>query len=98
MKPDVVVDIGNTRLKLGLFEGVAGATEVGLPAPVRTLHVAVDRLDEIAAWLRPHGARDVSWQIGSVQRSFTTELIDWLRRNTASQIVLRARRMRTAPF
>src|SRR5207302_5192071 len=48
--------------------------------PAGTLSVTVDRLDEMVPWLEPHRAADVSWYIGSVQRSFTTELVDWLRR------------------
>src|SRR5438132_319619 len=78
--PFVAVDIGNTRLKLGLFSGAEVASGIPLPEPASTLNVTVDRLDEILPWLEPHCVADVSWHIGSVQRAFTTELLDWLRR------------------
>src|SRR5206468_3069218 len=78
--PFVVVDIGNTHLKLGLFSGAEVASATPLPEPAGTLSVTVDRLDEIADWLRPHSVADVAWYGGSVQRSYTTELVDWLHR------------------
>ena len=52
--PFVAVDIGNTRLKLGLFSGDELASAIPLPEPASTLSVTVDRLDEITAWLEPH--------------------------------------------
>lgn len=84
--PFVAVDIGNTRLKLGLFSG-AGASSAPLPQPASTLSVTVDRLDEIAAWLAPQRVADVAWHVGSVQRAFTTELVDWLRRGGQSPAI-----------
>lgn len=76
----VAVDIGNTRLKLGLFCDAELAAHIALPEPASTLDVTVDRLDAISAWLAPRAVADVFWHIGSVQRSFTTELMEWLRR------------------
>ncbi len=76
----VAVDIGNTRLKLGLFPGAETAdTRGALPVPDSTLEVSIDRMDDIAGWLSPRSVPEVSWWIGSVQRGFTTELLDWLR-------------------
>jgi type III pantothenate kinase len=86
--PFVAVDIGNTRLKLGLFSSAELESGTALPEPAGTLSVSADRLDEIAAWLAPHSVADIAWYIGSVQRSFTTELIDWLRRQQAGRITL----------
>jgi type III pantothenate kinase len=80
----VAVDIGNTRLKLGLFDGAAVAPGGTLPRPARTLSVPVDRLDDITAWLAPHSVADIVWYVGSVQRAFTTELLDWLRRGPSA--------------
>jgi type III pantothenate kinase len=86
--PFVAVDIGNTRLKLGLFSSAEAASGVPLPEPADTLSVSVDRLDDVAEWLQPHGVSETSWYIGSVQRSFTTELLTWLRMRCAGHITL----------
>lgn len=92
--PFLAVDIGNTHLKLGLYADGPAVMPRGkgkaavLPEPERTLSVAVDRLDDIAAWLVPHEVAKLAWWIGSVQRSFTTELVDWLRRRGTNAITL----------
>lgn len=90
--PLVAVDIGNSRIKFGLFE-TAPSLEPGadLPNPARTLELDPDpaRLDEIADWLaaaaRPAA---VSWWIGSVERSVTVTLVDWLLRCDANRTTL----------
>ncbi len=84
----VAVDIGNSRLKLGLFSSAELSAGIPLPEPAATLGISIDRLDKITGWLEPHRLSEVSWFVGSVQRSFTTELLDWLRRRSASQITL----------
>lgn len=113
--PFVAVDIGNTRLKLGLFADAPAETRGGnhaphepsphaaspaglsqpdskapwsLPSPQRTLSVSADRLDALAEWLAPYKPGDVAWRIGSVQRRFTSELLDWLRRCEAADDVV----------
>jgi type III pantothenate kinase len=83
----VAVDIGNTRLKLGLYDHLEKSGSTALPIPRSTLDVVVDQLDRIADWLSESLAlppADVGWWIGSVQRSFTTELLDWLRERDAA--------------
>lgn len=88
--PLAAVDIGNSRIKFGLF-AAAPAKDADLPAPVRTLELepAPDRMSEIAEWLGADTPpASVSWWIGSVQRSVTVDLIDWLRRSDASRITL----------
>jgi type III pantothenate kinase len=81
----VAADIGNARIKLGLFvEGCAA----GLPEPVQTLPLVgkEPELDWIEAWL--NAGRNASracehapyeWWIASVNRPAATRLIDWLR-------------------
>ena len=76
--PLIAVDIGNNRIKLGLFES---AVEAALPEPVRMLQIsgAAPDFERLMAWLAPHRAEDVSWWIGSVNRPTTTRLVNWLR-------------------
>jgi type III pantothenate kinase len=86
--PLVAIDIGNSRLKVGLFES---ADATGLPTPARWLDVQPDRasLDQLTAWLSPYDIGQVSWWIGSVNRPHCTELLDWLRnRQMGLQIAL----------
>jgi type III pantothenate kinase len=80
--PLVAIDIGNSRLKVGLFES-ADADE--LPAPARWLDVQPDKasLDRIGTWLAPYAIDQVSWWIASVNRPHCTELLDWLRSQQA---------------
>lgn len=77
--PLVAVDVGNSRLKFGLFDAADGDR---LPAPTRWLDVAPDAqpLDQLAEWLLPHAVGEVSWWIASVNRHHATLLLDWLRR------------------
>ena len=90
--PLAAVDIGNSRIKFGLFTSPPEKTgAAGLPAPVQTLDLEPDaeQLPEIARWLgaaTPPGA--VSWWIGSVERSVTVRLVDWLRREDAAAVTL----------
>ncbi len=91
LAPLVAVDIGNSRIKLGLFESRQGAT-AGLPSPVRTCDVAPpnESLKKIADWLGPDQLPHVAWHIGSVQRSLTSQLITWLRERGVQNITLLA--------
>ena len=76
--PLVAMDIGNSRLKAGLFETADAA---GLPAPARWLELQPDSgsLERLSEWLAPHGIDEVSWWIASVNRPHCTQLLDWLR-------------------
>jgi len=76
--PLVAADVGNHRIKLGLFESGAG---LGAPEPGRWLAIDDDdrELDRIAEWLAAEATQSVSWWIGSVNRPTTGRLIDWLR-------------------
>ena len=64
----VAVEMGNTRLKLGLFAGTPD-NSAGLPLPQRTLDATIDQLDEIANWLKPHTVGGLDWYIGSGRSS-----------------------------
>jgi type III pantothenate kinase len=76
--PFVAVDIGNSRLKFGLYEA---PSEANAPVPDRTLDFdpEKDAHERIAAWLAPWNVEQASWWIASVNRSHTTLLVDWLR-------------------
>jgi type III pantothenate kinase len=73
----VAVDIGNARIKLGLFAGECAA---GIPEPVRTLPLPDDapEPEQISRWLADEGGQPLAWWIASVSRPATTWLIDWL--------------------
>lgn len=72
--PLIAVDVGNSRIKLGLFEQAAS---VGLPEPVLALTLGSDwRSDELMKWLP--GGGTLNWRIASVQRSTAARLMEWL--------------------
>jgi type III pantothenate kinase len=76
--PLIAVDIGNNRIKLGRFET---DWQEPLPAPCDTLEISAAQptLDAIAPWLGQCASRQAHWWIGSVNRSSTTRLLNWLR-------------------
>jgi type III pantothenate kinase len=90
--PLVAVDIGNSRIKFGLFETAPSlAPGADLPVPVRTLELEpqLARFDEIGEWLAPAaGPAATAWWIGSVQRSVTVTLVDWLLGNDVRRTTL----------
>lgn len=73
----IAVDIGNARIKLGLF---SGGCATGIPEPIRVLPMLGDapELDDIAPWLADKAHTDLAWWIASVNRPAATRLIDWL--------------------
>ncbi len=79
--PLIAVDVGNSRIKLGLFRQRAAA---GLPEPQSTLHLTgrLPEFEDLDAWLAnaafPLGV-GFHWHIGSVNRPAASRLIDWLR-------------------
>jgi type III pantothenate kinase len=75
--PLIAADIGNARIKLGLF---AGGCSTGLPEPVRTLPLLgnAPELDQIANWLGDDAGEALGWWIASVNRPTATRLLDWL--------------------
>jgi type III pantothenate kinase len=76
--PLVAADVGNNRVKLGLFDGHGRSP---LPEPNAWFGIADQEpdLNRIGRWLSESVPAGVSWWIGSVNRPTTTRLIDWLR-------------------
>ncbi|MBI3469501.1 MAG: type III pantothenate kinase [Planctomycetes bacterium] len=88
--PMVAVDVGNSRMKFGLFEC---APAEGLPAPCRTLDLPALGADlaAVSAWALPRQVSEIAWYVGSVHRAASTRLVDWLQsHNTQPPITLLA--------
>jgi len=85
--PVVAVDVGNSRVKLGLFTTVDGQP---LPLPAHTLDIGPDagELDRIGPWLSPCDVTSSDWWIGSVQREVAGRLVGWLRGHGAKRITM----------
>jgi type III pantothenate kinase len=88
----VAVDVGNSRIKFGLFERGVESDSRDLPAPSRTLDLVPQegKLDELIAWLSPLNVAAVGWWIGSVQRTVSSQLVSWLRDRQVMRISLLA--------
>jgi type III pantothenate kinase len=73
----VTVDLGNSRLKFGLFEGTIAPT--GLPTPSRLLEIGNDEWDgaRVLSWLPPK-LDQLRWYIGSVNRESQAVLLRWI--------------------
>lgn len=88
--PLVAVDVGNTRIKLGLFAPRPTSTQV-FPEPVDLRTVSADDGDftALAEWLHPYPPADCQWWIASVNRPAASRLVDWLRtREPAAPLTL----------
>ncbi len=88
--PLVAVDIGNTRFKLGLFEQPPLTADDALPSPTRVLELSPQEVPRIADWCLPYSIESLSWWVGSVQRSYTSRLLQWLRAERNTSITLLA--------
>jgi len=95
--PLVAVDVGNSRVKFGLFESDVAASNGlrTLPQPTKTLIVdpsATDSdaasYDALDAWLAPLASCDVAWWIAGVQRQVSAQLVDRLRSAGVERITL----------
>ena len=88
------VDIGNSRIKIGLYgpHDVEKTPADELPQPQRYFDLLpdVDHFERLADWLSPQRPCDLSWWIGSVQRTYASRLVEWLRANDVTQIVMLA--------
>jgi type III pantothenate kinase len=77
--PLIAIDIGNSRIKLGLFdrEPVADA----LPQPSRVLDLPSQRWEsgQLAAWL-PAAPVWPEWRVASVNRPAAARLMAWIER------------------
>ncbi len=89
--PFVAADVGNARIKLGLFEETGGGSK--LPEPLGTLPLRGETPEfmPITPWLADAGREELCWRIASVNRPAATRLIDWLgERRPADRVVLLA--------
>src|SRR5690349_19686415 len=79
----VAVDIGNTRIKLGLFTAPTAAN--GLPEPDSMLAIPSAGFDEkvLAAWIG-NIQGPFQWWIASVNRAATARLTDWIDDNASA--------------
>jgi type III pantothenate kinase len=76
--PLLAVDVGNSRIKLGLFEHAAADDR--LPKPSRTLLIDAREWDpvEIALWLAPFAPGSFRWYLASVNDKAASRLTHWL--------------------
>lgn len=74
----IVVDIGNSRIKLGLFESIGGP---GLPQPTAALQLDSQRFDEgqIADWAGSISADRTDWWMATVFREAADRLVACVR-------------------
>jgi type III pantothenate kinase len=77
----IAVDIGNSRMKLGLFaRRDLGEAEGGLPQPTETFDLAIDHAtgdfdgDRLRAWNARHVHAGARWKIASVHRAAASRL------------------------
>ncbi len=91
-RPIVAVDVGNTRMKLGLF-AAADSAPGELPTPDRTYDVSTldEPLDKLTEWLTPIAPQDADWRLATVNLLGSTRLIAWLRdRDAAGNVAMLA--------
>ncbi|HEV2968701.1 MAG TPA: type III pantothenate kinase [Pirellulales bacterium] len=77
--PLIAIDIGNSRIKLGLFDQAVDPDRV--PLPSRVLDLPVDRWEgtQLAAWL-PAALDWPEWRVASVNRPAAAKLLVWIER------------------
>jgi type III pantothenate kinase len=80
--PLAAIDIGNTRVKFGLF--IEQCSGRGLPVPARTLELPADpfEAERLNSWLSAAGVADAGaceWRIASVNRRPCERLVAWLK-------------------
>ncbi len=81
--PLVIVDVGNTRLKLGVFDPASAAP---LPHPQSTVSVGRDwTAADLDAFL-PLPPSEYSWAIASVNRPACAHLVKWLGERGATRV------------
>lgn len=86
------VDIGNSRIKIGLYlkHDIVNAAGDELPEPERSFDLPpdIDGFTRLTDGLAPYQPHELEWWIGSVQRTFASRLVDGLRSSNATQIVM----------
>jgi type III pantothenate kinase len=81
--PLVAVDVGNSRVKLGVFEPPFAGP---LPHVARSASVGPDWSEADLAALLPVGPGGHAWAIASVNRPGSAKLNDWLARRGATTV------------
>jgi type III pantothenate kinase len=79
--PLIAVDVGNARIKLGLFPCQSGSGEFPQPAATLALDGRRPEWDRIRPWLKDCSQPHLAWWIASVNRPATTRLLDWIRQH-----------------
>ncbi len=81
--PLIAVDIGNTRIKLGLFD--QPPTDRALPMPSRVLDLPAQAWDpaRVVAWLPPKQLWP-QWRVASVNRPAAAHWVQWLERHVTT--------------
>ena len=75
--PLIAVDVGNSRIKLGLFDRAAQGDGVVEPSRILELPTVGWESARLAAWL-PAGPAWAEWWIASVNRPAAAHLMDWI--------------------
>ncbi len=71
----IAVDIGNSRIKLGLFTNLPSGE---LPVPERAISLSPDwTAEQLADWM-PEACGCSEWRIASVQRTYSAKLMEFL--------------------
>jgi type III pantothenate kinase len=81
--PLVAVDVGNSRVKLGVFEPPFARP---LPHVARAVTVGPDWGEQEIAALVPQGPADHAWAIASVNRPGAAKLVAWLEQRGATKV------------
>ena len=83
----VIVDIGNSFIKFGLFE--QQSREQGLPRPLSFCVETTSSFSDLSTWLERFDSRlkRLDWVISSVNAARTTSLKNWLTRNRSLDTV-----------
>src|SRR5436305_10002190 len=78
--PLIAIDIGNSRIKLGLFD--REPADGSLPLPSRVLDLPAQRweIGQLAAWL-PAAQVWPQWRVASVNRPAAARLMAWIERD-----------------
>jgi type III pantothenate kinase len=91
--PLIAVDVGNARIKLGLFPAAdaapASPRSAALPEPAATF-VCEGRQPEfgrVGPWLDEDRVKHAWWWIATVNRPATTRLLEWLRAHRPADAV-----------
>jgi type III pantothenate kinase len=72
----VAVDVGNTKIHLGVFRDLAGP--MPRPLPTLQLHARDDTLDPIAMWAQTHAGECQQWMMTSVNSPAAERLTAFL--------------------